>query len=164
MEIILSAMVSTPLMFMMTTHPMSMGFILLIQAIIISMLTGMFSNNFWYSYILILVMVGGMLVLFIYMTSIASNEKFNYSIKTTMALITTSLMALVLIKQYDFMISSAEIIKSQPLLIKNWQLSMSKFFNWPQMMLTMLMMMYLFIALLAIVKIAKSEEGALKSK
>nr|APU89528.1 NADH dehydrogenase subunit 6 [Porcellio dilatatus dilatatus] len=47
---------------------------LVIQAFMISLLSG-FLNNIWYSYILFLVFLGGMLVVFIYISSLASSEK-----------------------------------------------------------------------------------------
>nr|AWN56272.1 NADH dehydrogenase subunit 6 [Glena unipennaria] len=61
-------------------HPMSMGANLILQTIMIVILIGPMNYSFWFSYILFLIMIGGMLILFMYMTSIASNEKFKFSI------------------------------------------------------------------------------------
>nr|YP_009732546.1 NADH dehydrogenase subunit 6 [Trachys auricollis]QHS71069.1 NADH dehydrogenase subunit 6 [Trachys auricollis] len=161
MTLIMSMMITSTISFMMMTHPMSMGFNLLIQAMLISALTGMFQLNFWYSYILFLVMVGGMLVLFIYMTSTAYNEKFHFSMVTTMVLMFLMIISLILISKMSITIN--EMINSQSLTTYTWQLSLTKFFSLPQNILTLFMMMYLFLALLAVVKITKTEEGALKS-
>nr|ALI86981.1 NADH dehydrogenase subunit 6 [Cryptolestes turcicus] len=52
------------LMFMFLNHPLSMGLMLLLQTICISILSGIMMINFWYSYMIFLIMIGGMLVLF----------------------------------------------------------------------------------------------------
>ena len=50
-----------------------MGLTLLIQTILVSIISGLITKTFWFSYILFLVFLGGILVLFIYVTSLASN-------------------------------------------------------------------------------------------
>lgn len=38
------------------------------------------NSNYWYSYILFLIIIGGLIILFIYFTSIASNSLINFNI------------------------------------------------------------------------------------
>nr|YP_010265396.1 NADH dehydrogenase subunit 6 [Dardanus arrosor]UIR97907.1 NADH dehydrogenase subunit 6 [Dardanus arrosor] len=64
------------LLFMFLTHPLAVGLVLLLQTILVSVLAGLFSSSYWFSYILFLIFLGGMLVLFIYVASLASNEQF----------------------------------------------------------------------------------------
>jgi NADH-ubiquinone oxidoreductase chain 6 len=76
-----------------------MGLVLLIQTLIVALLTGVLASSFWFSYILFLVFLGGMLVLFIYVTRLASNEMFSISAKSlllTGALFTTGLAILLI--------------------------------------------------------------------
>jgi NADH-ubiquinone oxidoreductase chain 6 len=56
-----------------------MGLVLIVHTIRIGVVTGIMARNFWFSYILFLVFLGGVLVLFIYITRLASNEKFIFS-------------------------------------------------------------------------------------
>nr|APU89541.1 NADH dehydrogenase subunit 6 [Porcellio dilatatus petiti] len=65
---------------------------LVVQAFMVSLLSG-FLNNIWYSYILFLVFLGGMLVVFIYISSLASSEKVD---KEYMLILKMVLMALLL--------------------------------------------------------------------
>jgi NADH-ubiquinone oxidoreductase chain 6 len=44
---------------------------------VVGVVTGLLADNFVYSYILFLVILGGVLVLFIYITSLVSNEVFS---------------------------------------------------------------------------------------
>jgi NADH-ubiquinone oxidoreductase chain 6 len=63
-------------------HPLAIGIILLIQTIITCLIRGLINKRLWFQYILFIVFVGGMVVLFIYVTRVASNEIFSLSIKT----------------------------------------------------------------------------------
>jgi NADH-ubiquinone oxidoreductase chain 6 len=63
-------------------HPLAVGIILLIQTIITCLIRGLINKRFWFQYILFMEFVGGMLVLFIYVTRLASNEIFSLSTKT----------------------------------------------------------------------------------
>nr|AML26375.1 NADH dehydrogenase subunit 6 [Staphylinidae sp. BMNH 1274633] len=152
------------LTFLFLNHPMSMGTALFIQTIMISLITGLFNMNFWFSYLLFLIMVGGMLILFMYMTSIASNEIFNYTMKLMVLFFTfigLLLLLLLLIKEDLFMLNYSLMFK------ENWNISykfnyMSKYFNYPSVMIIYLMIIYLFITLVATVKITKIEYGPLR--
>nr|YP_010294725.1 NADH dehydrogenase subunit 6 [Pectocera sp.]ULQ68877.1 NADH dehydrogenase subunit 6 [Pectocera sp.] len=161
-------MISTTmtLTFMFLTHPLSMGFVLLIQAILIAMITGLMSHNFWFSYILFMIMIGGMLVLFIYMTSVASNEKFQYSNKLTITMF--MMMNLTLLTFFsDSFLTHQELINIDTLhSTSNWlfSLSLSKYLNFPSNMIMLMMIIYLLVALIAVVKITNISYGPLRQK
>ena len=57
------------------------GLILLIQTIIVCLIRGKIYRRFRFSYILFIIIIGGRLVLFIYITRLASNEIFSPSNK-----------------------------------------------------------------------------------
>nr|AYN50432.1 NADH dehydrogenase subunit 6 [Ceratopus sp. CG351] len=152
--------------FVFLNHPLSLGFILLIQTIVISMMSGFFYFNFWFSYILFLIMIGGMLVMFIYMTSIASNEKFKLSKYIPMILLCTLMMMFMLLLLLDNFYPSIFFhfidIFSQNKNILNFNLN--KFFNTPYMQIMVILMIYLLITLIAVVKIVGPSFGALRQK
>nr|WRQ18118.1 NADH dehydrogenase subunit 6 [Tachinomorphus sp. 1 FYJ-2024a] len=136
--------------FMCLKHPMSMGLILLIQTTLIALMTGMMINNFWFSYILFIIMIGGLLILFIYMTSIASNEKFKFSWKIFIStLIFTNMI---------FMNNNIKNFNSS---LDNINL-MNKFFNLPMNIILIITIIYLFITLIAVVKIINLKTGTLR--
>nr|AXS66425.1 NADH dehydrogenase subunit 6 [Coleoptera sp. 23 KM-2017] len=152
--------------FMFLNHPLSFGLVLLLQTLTISLITGMMNYNFWFSYILFLVMVGGMLILFIYMTSVASDEKFQLSLKT-MIIISIFMMFLFCIMFTDFFFINSSLktyeIMSQTTLSKN-ELSLSKFLNWPSSSMMIMMIVYLLITLIMVVKITDFQYGPLRQK
>nr|UGS80253.1 NADH dehydrogenase subunit 6 [Eolachesilla chilensis] len=67
------------ILFFYLMNPLSLGLILILQTISVSLMLGTMSKSFWFLYLLILVFIGGMLVLFIYVTSIFPNEKFLFN-------------------------------------------------------------------------------------
>nr|QGQ61717.1 NADH dehydrogenase subunit 6 [Carabus smaragdinus] len=163
---------SMTIIFLFLNHPLSMGLILLIQTMLISLMSGIFSYTYWFSYILFLVMIGGMLVLFIYMTSLASNEMFNFSTKlTTMMLILIMMMiSMYLIMDYMmlnplFKNSNLMEFFNKMMFMKNENnYTLNKIYNMPNNIITLMLMNYLFLTLIAVVKITDNKYGPLRQK
>nr|AML26342.1 NADH dehydrogenase subunit 6 [Hydrophilidae sp. BMNH 1274338] len=158
MTLLISLSMITSMYIMFTSHPMSMGMILLLQVTFVSLMTGMMSNNFWFSYILFIIMVGGMLVLFIYMTSIASNEKFKFS-KILLSMIILLLFMMIMI---TFFMDNIINEYSNIFLYPEMNINMNKYINFPYNIITIMMILYLLISLIAIVKISKIKYGPLR--
>nr|UNA68704.1 NADH dehydrogenase subunit 6 [Leptocorisa acuta] len=157
MMFIIMAMLS--ITFMTLKHPLTMGIAIIAQTIIISMTTGMMMGSFWFSYILMITMLSGMLVLFMYMASIASNEKFNPSIKMmtmTMLTITVSIVYMYITEQND-----KEMIS---MMIMPENISLNNLFNMKHKFITMMMVMYLLFTMITVSFIVNISEGPLKIK
>nr|QVL29106.1 NADH dehydrogenase subunit 6 [Ceratitis anonae] len=159
----------TSFIFIQMNHPLAMGLMLLIQTIQICLLTGLMAKSFWFSYILFLIFLGGMLVLFIYVTSLASNEMFSLSMKlTTISLIIFSIIMIVYIlldkTSSSFFIHNNEMqpIHYLNMMVKENSLNLQKLYNYPTNFLTILLMNYLLITLIAVVKITKLFYGPLR--
>nr|YP_010362081.1 NADH dehydrogenase subunit 6 [Agriotes fuscicollis]UNQ87641.1 NADH dehydrogenase subunit 6 [Agriotes fuscicollis] len=163
---ILTSMIMMSIIFTLVNHPLSMGLILLIQSILIALITNMLAHNAWFSYILFMIMVGGMLVLFIYMTSVASNEKFMFSNKIFFSMVSFMFMVVIFnsIEQFStyYMCTNMDMTKIPTNLMFN--LSMSKYINIPLNMWMITLIIYLLLALIAVVKITKITYGPLRQK
>lgn len=106
-------------------------------------------------------------MLFIYITRIASNEKFKYSNKIvviiTLLIITSAIIYIIIDKfLYYQIISTLETMPIEQ--IKNWKLSLNKYINYPSRIIITRIIIYLFISLIAIVKITRTSYGALRQK
>nr|YP_009707969.1 NADH dehydrogenase subunit 6 [Xystrocera globosa]QEU57267.1 NADH dehydrogenase subunit 6 [Xystrocera globosa] len=167
MQIIMLSIVLSTIIFIFMKHPLSMGVMLLIQATNIALISGLMTMNFWFSYILFLIMVGGMLILFIYMTSIASNEKFKFSLKVFLFTMTLFIIGIISMKLLDCsvlnMMENSSDMWSQENKI-TWSISMSKFTNNPSSNIFYLMIIYLLITLIAVVKVSSINHGPLRQK
>nr|QWB85932.1 NADH dehydrogenase subunit 6 [Glenea licenti] len=162
--IFINLLISLALIFVFLTHPLSLGLILLFQTTLIALISSLMSYNFWFSYILFLIMIGGMLILFIYMTSIASNEKFKFSSKLTLMFIISLLPLIFIFLDFYFfnLINNYDLINQS--VNFSFNLTLNKFINWPQNFLFLMMMIYLFITLIMIVKITNINYGPLRQK
>nr|AXS65442.1 NADH dehydrogenase subunit 6 [Coleoptera sp. 19 KM-2017] len=160
------------LTFLFMNHPLSMGLILLIQTLLISLISGLFSYSYWFSYILFLVMIGGMLILFIYMTSLASNEMFNFSMKMTSFIMTFTTLTFLLYFIIDYMMlnpllknfNMMEILNNMIMLKNENLISLNMIYNKPNNMITLMLVNYLFLTLIAVVKITNINYGPLRQK
>nr|AXS66168.1 NADH dehydrogenase subunit 6 [Cerambycidae sp. 9 KM-2017] len=152
------------LIFITLNHPLSLGLMLLIQTILTSLLIGFMNLNYWFSYILFLVMIGGMLILFIYMTSIASNEKFKFSSKISASSLMAPLFIFILLMIDHFFlnqkINSLECLSFDS--NKNFIFIMNKIFNYPIFNNYSMIIIYLLISLIMVVKITDSHYGPLR--
>lgn len=142
-------------MFIFLNHPLSIGIILILQTFLFSFFAGIIMPSFWYSYILILIFLGGLLILFIYVSSIASNEQIlNKPLLTPFMIILVwfSILALFLIYDKQFIINDNILERYSPKWIFRISLSIISLF----------LIIYLFIVLLAIVKITKWWGGSIR--
>nr|YP_010572541.1 NADH dehydrogenase subunit 6 [Phlugiolopsis punctata]UZH35906.1 NADH dehydrogenase subunit 6 [Phlugiolopsis punctata] len=171
----LSIMISNLLnamIFTQVNHPMAMMLIIILQTLIVALTTGMMTSTFWFSYILFLVFLGGMLVLFIYITSLASNELF--SIPTKSLIIILMLLSLIisisLISDSTLwnMLSSNEEMNNIDnkfiTLHDDSNYLLTKLYNKPTDLITLMLVNYLFLTLIAIVKITNIFQGPLRPK
>lgn len=158
------------LIFIQIKHPLAIGIILLTQTFTICLITGSLAKTFWFSYILFLVFLGGILVLFIYVTSLASNEIFSLSIKATFLRIIILriflLVRLIIDKRITTYFSINLEIESINT-IKNFMpensINLNKLYNFPTNIITLLLINYLFLTLIIIVKITNNFSGPLRN-
>lgn len=116
-----------------------------------------------------LVFLGGILILFIYVTSLASNEIFSISIKTIIYSLIIIIFLLTILFFIDFNIIMSfiknndiiEIINLNSFLQEN-MLSLNKIYNYPTNLITLILINYLLITLIAIVKITNVFYGPLR--
>lgn len=137
-----------------------MGIILLLQTTIICLIRGLIHQRFWFQYILFIVFIGGILVLFIYVTRLASNEIF--SLSTKILLISARIIIIVSITarkwtNHDRRDSTTyNTTRDEIILITR------KLYNQPRGTLTILIALYLLITLIVVVKITNVSKGPLR--
>nr|YP_010429032.1 NADH dehydrogenase subunit 6 [Mimathyma nycteis]USO21454.1 NADH dehydrogenase subunit 6 [Mimathyma nycteis] len=152
-------------------HPFSMGLMILMQTLILCLLSSMLINTYWFSYILFLIFLGGLLVLFIYVSSIASNELFKISIfnKSFFFMIFFIILSSFIMKNnllwMNFYFNDEMINFFKLLLFFNneFNINLSKLYDKQTYLLTLIMIIYLFITLIAVVKITNIFFGPLRS-
>nr|YP_010491914.1 NADH dehydrogenase subunit 6 [Oraesia emarginata]UWM92700.1 NADH dehydrogenase subunit 6 [Oraesia emarginata] len=153
-------------------NPLSMGLMILFQTLLICLLSGMLIKTYWFSYILFLTFLGGLLVLFIYVSSIASNELFKPSFKLKlMFFFSISFLLLILLYYKNNLFwmnfsfnADMEIFENLNLFFNNEnKINLNKLYNNQTFMIMMMLIIYLFITLISVVKITNIFYGPLRS-
>nr|UHA56156.1 NADH dehydrogenase subunit 6 [Eudocima salaminia] len=164
------SMISLFMLFMI--NPLSMGLLILFQTLLICLLSGMLIKTYWFSYILFLTFMGGLLVLFIYVSSIASNELFKPSFN--MKLMFIMFMLFILLIQFWFynnlfwmnmsFNSDMENFFNLKMFFNNEnKMNLNKLYNNQTFMIMTMLIIYLFITLISVVKITNIFYGPIRS-
>nr|YP_010329899.1 NADH dehydrogenase subunit 6 [Asota paliura]UNP54648.1 NADH dehydrogenase subunit 6 [Asota paliura] len=172
-KMMLSFMITFISLFMLfLNNPLSMGLMILIQTLLICLITGLMIKTYWFSYILFLTFMGGILVLFIYVCSIASNELFKPSFNTK--LLFFSMIFMMIISQMYFFNnltwmnfsfnSDMNIFNNYMFFYNENNINLSKLYNTQTFMIMTMLVIYLFITLIAIVKITNIFYGPIRSE
>nr|YP_009730136.1 NADH dehydrogenase subunit 6 [Trichoplusia ni]QHS69743.1 NADH dehydrogenase subunit 6 [Trichoplusia ni]ULA45486.1 NADH dehydrogenase subunit 6 [Trichoplusia ni] len=173
LKMIFSLMLITfSIMMLFMNNPLSMGLMILIQTLLTCLLSGMMIKTYWFSYILFLTFLGGLLVLFIYVSSIASNELFNLSFNFKLIIFLTILISLLILFMYynnmmwmnfSFNSDMDNFFNLKLFLNNENKINLSKLYNNQTYLMMMMMIIYLFITLIAVVKITNIFYGPLRS-
>lgn len=151
-------------MFTRLLHPLSIGLTLIVQTCLVCVTTGINSQSNWFSYILFLIFLGGLLVLFIYVASLASNELFSFSIRIRRLVWFVSFFVRSLIF-IDIIILSYKIsfIHSSVVIdTLNYLKLTGAIYRLPTITLTLYLVRYLLLTLFAVVKITGTYFGPLR--
>nr|YP_010402393.1 NADH dehydrogenase subunit 6 [Lysmata boggessi]QVT15584.1 NADH dehydrogenase subunit 6 [Lysmata boggessi]QXJ42676.1 NADH dehydrogenase subunit 6 [Lysmata boggessi] len=155
------------IIFIKMFSPLAMGSVLLLQTILVCTATGITFKSMWFSYILFLIFLGAMLVLFIYVASLASNQQFFFSLKLSMFMLMVFLMSFTSIVFVDSLsifqiinverssVTPNELLTSSPLLL-------SMIYSMTSMNLTVFVILYLLLTLVVVVKITGFFYGPLR--
>nr|QVJ97794.1 NADH dehydrogenase subunit 6 [Macrophya dolichogaster] len=166
MKMLLIMIMLNSLMFYSSKTPLFMGLLLLIQTMMITLMSGILSLNFWYSYILFLIMIGSMLILFIYISSLSSNQKFLFN-KNSIYL-NLMMMMMILISLYKlnfFLMSNSDTVSLFNIELNNnlnLKMSMNKLYNIPTNKIMFMLINYLMLTLFIVVKITNINMGPLR--
>nr|YP_010533846.1 NADH dehydrogenase subunit 6 [Prophantis adusta]UXX47223.1 NADH dehydrogenase subunit 6 [Prophantis adusta] len=153
-------------------HPLSMGLMILIQTMLTCMISGFILSTYWFSYILFLTFLGGLLVLFIYVSSIASNELFKLplSMKTSLMMMMMIVIMISVILMYNLKwlnfnlnLEMNNFFNTMLFFNNENKINLSKLYNNQTFLIMMMMIIYLFISLIAVVKITNIFYGPLRS-
>lgn len=139
-------------------HPLAIIFILILQTILISIILYSIIQFPWFSYTLILVFLGGILILFTYISNIASNEIFKPNLKIFLPILIVPLITLVItLPKQNLSIEVKRIFNTS---YRN--IIVLKPFSWSIMPVTLLIGLYIILTLLTVVKIRKINRGPLR--
>nr|UOF70407.1 NADH dehydrogenase subunit 6 [Tropostreptus sigmatospinus] len=143
-------MMALTILFPFMFHPMMMGITIIILTLTISIFMWMSLNHSWLAYILFLIFLGALLVLFIYISTLAPNEKFLKMSYSPLLLLTFMVLLPTLHTTKDNDMTKMEFIPPM------------KIFMFSLSLMTLFMAIYLLLTLLIVSKITLFKEGPLR--
>nr|URH16861.1 NADH dehydrogenase subunit 6 [Pericapritermes parvus] len=158
-KLLMSMSTLTSLMFTQMKHPLAMGLMLLLQTTMICVISGTMYSSFWFSYILFMIMIGGMLVLFMYMTSLASNEMFSPSNKMIM---TAALILPVMTMIMPTTTNNKDMNNYNMMMENEITSTTTVMYNQLMGIMTTLLVLYMLLTLIVVVNIINVSKGPLR--
>nr|YP_009351401.1 NADH dehydrogenase subunit 6 [Inquilinitermes inquilinus]AQP29476.1 NADH dehydrogenase subunit 6 [Inquilinitermes inquilinus] len=159
MKMLMTTSTLTSLMFTQMKHPMAMGLMLLMQTTLVCLISGTMYSSFWFSYILFMIMIGGMLVLFMYMTSLASNEMFSPSNKMLSIMVMTMPIMLYIMPTST---NNKEMYEHKTMMENEITTTTTVMYNQMMGIMTMLLVLYMLLTLIVVVNIINVSKGPLR--
>lgn len=132
------------------THPISLGLVLIFYSLLIGRVSIVFSIP-WFFYLLVLVFLGGVIVLIIYIRTLAANEKFRlpkFSNPLRFLVLTGIISILPNISRFR-----SKSRQSINIVINLYEYSNGR--------LSIFLILYLLITIVCVVKLVKFEKGPL---
>nr|WOW99019.1 NADH dehydrogenase subunit 6 [Dictyopharidae sp. 1 WQW-2023a] len=154
-----STIMANTMILPLMNHPIALGTMMIMQTTLMCIQQVNQSYTPWFSYIMFITTIGGIMVMFIYMSSIASNEKLKKNIFIVMTWM-ISMMILLNLTKSNLVMNMMEM-KLNTLNMEEMK-STTKMFNKPKMYMTIIIMMMLLITMISVTKIASTFEGPLK--
>nr|YP_009773424.1 NADH dehydrogenase subunit 6 [Chiton albolineatus]QIZ12647.1 NADH dehydrogenase subunit 6 [Chiton albolineatus] len=154
--LVLSIIFILPLIF----QPLSLGLLILINSLLMSLCL-FYVGESWYGFILFLIYVGGMLVMFAYVTALTPNLKFKEGGVFSLFIFIFSFW-LLLMTNIEFFGVSGDMSKEGLMfefLFHNFGASLFSFFNFNSIIGLVLVLLFI---LLCVVKICFVNKGALR--
>lgn len=127
------------------------------QTTIVRLLLNLITLRSWFSFLLILIILGGIIVLFIYISRLASNENFTLTVPLSRIKILTLSLILLIVTIY---ISYHHLILKDKRL--NFKKLILKIFSSPLRNIIILVIIYLFISLIITVYIVKLKDSPIR--
>lgn len=161
-QLFIIIIITCVILFPLLSHPLSIGLTLLLLVIVLALNLTTLYSYLWLSYILVLILLGGLLVIFIYIALVATNETF-------MAFkISTPVVGGVFIFIGIFFISdSLYSTKESQQGLLSWNRKglefITQFYSWEINFITLFLLFYLLLTLIVVVFNTKNNVITLRS-
>nr|YP_007026905.1 NADH dehydrogenase subunit 6 [Metacrangonyx remyi]CCI69569.1 NADH dehydrogenase subunit 6 [Metacrangonyx remyi] len=150
------------LIFFFSSHPLFMSIMITLQTILIGLIIYYFSVISWFSYLLFMLFLSGMMIILIYVSSLASNNMMKYLIFDFKSIF-IFLMLYALMSLYH---SKVYILCDSFIHFSNLSYTVTMFmkvYAKETYALTMLLICYLLLVLIMVVKNSSFSKGPLRS-
>lgn len=150
------------IIFLRTNHPITLGFLLIFSSVIFSIIIFLISRTPWISFVLIIVFLRGSIVIFIYITSISSNEVISIEFKF-LPIIVLLILILIINNNNPLYNNIKNLNPIKNLINRNSIEIIYKTYNNSLNFFTLFIIIYLLLIIIVAVKITISSKSPLRS-
>nr|AXI98672.1 NADH dehydrogenase subunit 6 [Pseudoniphargus pedrerae] len=151
------------LMFLLESSPLFLSVIIIAQTITLALIISIYIMSSWFSFMLLMIYLSGMMIIFIYVSSMASNEFFNINSRLLPLMVIFSLILPLLIST-SLSFKPAESLNFMALdLTQISTLKTMNMYSKSLFTMTILLIIYLLLAMIMVVKNSSFSEGPLRS-
>lgn len=144
------------IIYLFSSNPISFIVIIIIQTVLICLIAWLKINLTWFSFILFLIFLGGLLVLFIYIARLARNEKIRPSVDRATKIFFIGVVFLAV----TIYIKNSQLIINEYLIIEK---SLNLIYSSSIIILITITILYLLFTLVVVVKVANKFNAPIKN-
>nr|QQQ88942.1 NADH dehydrogenase subunit 6 [Hyalella cajasi] len=141
------------------SSPLGMGVIVIIFSFFISLSMSLICATSWFSLLLFMLFLSGMMIIFMYVCSLASNEAHYYSFGAVYVV-----LALLMLSLIGPEISGTAAVSGLLSVEVKSSFLMYKIYSFSVYLFAVMLIVYLLITLIAVVKISAVSEGPVRTK
>uniref|UniRef100_A0AAU8G8E9 NADH dehydrogenase subunit 6 n=1 Tax=Colposcenia ignota TaxID=3230277 RepID=A0AAU8G8E9_9HEMI len=157
LKIMLFFMLINSWLFSLFTYPIPLGFMIMCQTLFTCIFIRAMTSSSWLTMTMFLIMVGGLMIIFLYMTSISSNNMMKEIKKTKIFFI------IILWYPISMMFINFNTLESLSL-IDSFNKEFLKMFSSTNYQSSMFLFVYLLVALVSFIKIMNLTKGPMRKK
>nr|AXI98866.1 NADH dehydrogenase subunit 6 [Pseudoniphargus salinus] len=163
MTLLYSLSLVISVVFLLTISPLFMSLLIILQTITLAIIINMITMTSWFSFMLVMIYLSGMMIIFIYVSSMASNELFfpNNYLLAPLFIIFTIVMALT--SNYMLDTPSDYMNELNLILTKITIFKTMKMYSKTLFIMTILLILYLLLAMIMVSKNSSFSYGPLRS-
>nr|YP_010586534.1 NADH dehydrogenase subunit 6 [Psychomyia kalais]UZZ44348.1 NADH dehydrogenase subunit 6 [Psychomyia kalais] len=161
--LLMMSFIMTTLIFSLSKNPMILNFIIFIQLLNSCFFMNLLINKSWFSYLLFIMFIGGLMILFMYMCSISTNMKFKINFKFYIIMMMI-MMIMLMITKYEMFNYKINYFNYSSSLIMNDYNFLFKLFNNNALMISLLTINMLFFMMIYTSKMILNLKGPLRKK
>nr|AXI98698.1 NADH dehydrogenase subunit 6 [Pseudoniphargus portosancti] len=155
--------ISFSIMFLLSVSPLFLSLIIILQTITLALVITMFTMSSWFSFMLLMIYLSGMMVIFIYISSMAANEMFRMNNYFFIPMIIMLSATTTMIFNYSLQEPSDNINVLDMNLIGVTIFKTMKMFSKSLFIMTILLIIYLLLAMIMVSKNSSFSSGPLRS-
>nr|AXI98620.1 NADH dehydrogenase subunit 6 [Pseudoniphargus mateusorum] len=150
-------------MFLLSISPLFLSLMIISQTIVLSLVINTITLTSWFSFMLIMIYLSGMMVIFIYISSMASNELFYLNSPLLVIIFMLVTLFTLLIFNFATYKTSDSMNSLDQALTQITIFKTMKMFSKPLFVMTIMLIMYLLLAMIVVSKNSAFSSGPLRS-